>query len=62
MEIEIINRNKVEIKTNNNSYFIENEKETYYLYVKYENEDITYYICGFENFIDALIYINGFIK
>lgn len=62
MEINIINRNKIEINISNKCFIIENEKGTYYLYVKYNNEDIKYYISSYENFIDILIYINSFLK
>lgn len=62
MKTNIINRNKIEININNKCFIIENEKGTYYLYEKYENEDIQYYISGYDNFIDILIYINSFIK
>ena len=62
MEINIINRNKIKINISNKCFIIENEKGTYYLYVKYNNEDIKYYISSYENFIDILIYINSFLK
>ena len=55
MEIDVKD-NKIIIPKKNKTYFIE-IGVLCYLYVKYNNEDITYYIRNFENIIQVLEYL-----
>ena len=63
MTIEITQKKDLKINGKNGYYLIKQEKDIFYIYKKYNDDDNLYYIESMKTIVDALIRIyNGYIE